>query len=199
MAKVRGTTSRDAHINIRLDGATHAAVVEWAEANTGGNVSKAIRELVAIGLDPRSAVEAEMEDVDGKLERLAAHVEAKLDEAAERMVRANSKGAKASMGSLYLLSKYLQPMAAGIEAIGDHIEEHALKVDGFQEWEMAGEYALPFGFAAAQGLMVARDQEIYDYAFNVGGRLNRSGAGTSLAAAEKGLSVLGEGSKEEGR
>jgi len=197
MTKTRGAAARDAHINIRLDGATHAAVVEWAQANTGGNVSRAIRELVAIGLDPRSAVEADMEDVDGKLERLAAHVEEKLEEGVERMVRANAKGAKASMGSLYLLSKYLQPMAEGIEALGDHIEEHARKVDGFEGWESAGEYALPFAPTASQGFGAARDQEIYDHAFNVGGRLVRPGAGTSLAAAEKGLSVLGRGGEGE--
>ena len=80
----------------------------YAQTHCKGNISLAVRQLCAKALEPATAQTA-----------IEMRVEEMIERGIERMVKVNSKGTKASLATLAMLSSYMPALGDGLRAIGE--------------------------------------------------------------------------------
>ncbi len=93
-------------ITLRFDEEEFERIKVYAQKNCKGNVSAAVRQLCTKALEPataQTAIELRVEDM--------------INDGIERMVKVNSRGVKASLAFLTMLSAYLPALGDGLRAV----------------------------------------------------------------------------------
>lgn len=83
-------------------------IKHYANTHCKGNLSLAVRQLCTKALEPATAQTA-----------IEMRVEEMIERGIERMVKVNSKGTKASLASLAILSSYMPALGDGLRAVGE--------------------------------------------------------------------------------
>ena len=145
------------HLNVRLDDDQYDSLKSYAKARTDGNLSAAIRDVIALGLD-----------ADARMKTAELSVSALLDDFIERFARVQSRGTRAALANLYLASAYLPSIADAVEASArcmSNLSRHA----GSPSCDEAIDAAL-HPVAHLQG---ASAKDVFDAALRAGGNLQR--------------------------
>lgn len=171
-------------INMRVDEDVIAQVDAYAKEHLNGNRSEAVRELLKRGLSK------EAEGI------IAEEISSAVERGLERVIKAESRGAKASLGSLILLSKFL-PTLLDLTVCN---AKYSLK--GFNH-ETLNEEAIYEALLECDDVENLKAKDAFAFAWQAAGNIQSHGTRPTFSNATQhlkphGISAIFESKSEKG-
>lgn len=159
-------------IHIRLSSGLYERVCEYASNNTDGVINRAVNELLGRALD------------SSKEDALAAMVDAAVERGFDHLAKASSRGTKASLANLILLSQMLPGIAdtqhVQFQMLGDLQNNR----DAYEETIEDAEYELSSFQSRGAGY-------VFDWAWRCAGNIQKAGSRPTLKSAKCGADLFG--------
>ena len=160
------------NIHVKIDDETAERLKAYADESCSGNVSRAVRALLARSLDQDLAARA-----------IEKRIDEAFDEKIERMLKIQSRGTKAALANLYLASAYLPVIADAVEASGRGVSALA-RHTGSRSCDEAIDAAL-YPVAHLSG---AGTKDVFDAALRAGGNLQQQKGALDYFSAHRAAS-----------
>lgn len=159
-------------ITMRIDDKLVKSIDEYAKVHSGGNRSEAIRDLL------QTAIAHNDEDA------IASAINEAVERGLERVIKAESRGAKASLGTLVLLSKFL-PALFDISVCNS---KYLIK--GFNHEELNDE-AIYDALLDCDDMENIKSNDAFAYAWECAGNIQSHGTRPTLDNATKNMKARG--------
>ena len=161
-------------LRVKVDPESYDRYADYAEERFGGNISEALRQLLEQGY--RQVSTSEM--LDRYFEE---HFDPRCDELEERLAKVTSKGTKASLGNLTLMSEIVMAVCMILRSIDrdNHTIMRAmhLKVDEDSEGARDRIY----------DMMTRHPSQIFCWAWDAGGRMQAQPGSPNFVKATRNL------------